>query len=160
LAALGVAIENGLVNCKESVKLAEKSRVPAEGIESQEITKVLPRSCAEAADNLKRDRESYEAGNIFPRRLIDGIIDRLHGYEDRDLCENLISKPEELQTVLDRFLDYGEKENAYSLTYVVNVLKTYFNGRVDQFGMIATLASWRSRVQIPARPPENRVPCR
>ena len=26
-------------------------------------------------------------------------------------------------------------------------------GRVDQFGTIATLASWRSRVQIPARPP-------
>ena len=25
-------------------------------------------------------------------------------------------------------------------------------GRVDQSGMIATLASWRSRVQIPARP--------
>ncbi len=28
-------------------------------------------------------------------------------------------------------------------------------GRVDQPGMIATLASWRSRVQIPARPPER-----
>ena len=27
-------------------------------------------------------------------------------------------------------------------------------GRVDQPGMIATLASWRSRVQIPARPLE------
>ena len=28
------------------------------------------------------------------------------------------------------------------------------SGRVDQLGMIATLASSRSRVQIPSRPPE------
>jgi hypothetical protein len=28
-------------------------------------------------------------------------------------------------------------------------------GRVDQSGMIATLASWRSWVQIPARPPNT-----
>ena len=29
------------------------------------------------------------------------------------------------------------------------------HGRVDQFGMIATLASWRPRVQIPPRPPDT-----
>lgn len=107
LAALGVAIENGLNNGNVSVKLAEKLRVPADGSESQESNGVLPRSCAEAADNLMRDRELYEAESIFPRRVIDGIIEKLRRYEDRDMWANLMSKPEELQTVLDRFLDYG-----------------------------------------------------
>jgi hypothetical protein len=32
-------------------------------------------------------------------------------------------------------------------------MKILPDGRVDQLGMIATLASWRPRVQIPPRPP-------
>src|SRR3990172_3867504 len=43
--------------------------------------------------------------------------------------------------------------NAYSLSLRVKVSAAYLNGRVDQPGMIATLASWRSRVRIPPRPP-------
>jgi hypothetical protein len=42
-----------------------------------------------------------------------------------------------------------------ALYLILNVLFREIYGRVDQPGMIATLASWRSRVQIPARPRHN-----
>jgi hypothetical protein len=45
------------------------------------------------------------------------------------------------------------KENAYRLMLWVKVSEASVFGRVDQPGMIATLASWRPRVQIPLRPP-------
>ena len=48
---------------------------------------------------------------------------------------------------------------AHGLSLMVKVLEIKPYGRVDQFGMIATLASWRPRVQIPPRPP-NPLPVR
>ena len=48
------------------------------------------------------------------------------------------------------FIDMG---NAYSLSFRVKLSAAQIDGRVDQLGMIATLASWRPRVQIPLRPP-------
>ncbi len=57
-----------------------------------------------------------------------------------------------------------EVAEAFSATLHIRLKKRLLNeadfriesgqfGRVDQSGMIATLASWRSRVQIPPRPP-------
>ena len=45
------------------------------------------------------------------------------------------------------------QRNAYRLMLQVKVSAVMLFGRVDQLGMIATLASWRPRVQIPSRPP-------
>jgi post-segregation antitoxin (ccd killing protein) len=59
-----------------------------------------------------------------------------------------------MEQALSSILDYIETENIKTgsefLTEGSFPKKPL--GRVDQPGMIATLASWRSRVQIPARP--------
>jgi hypothetical protein len=60
-----------------------------------------------------------------------------------------------MEQALSSILDYIETENIKTGLEFLNErsFPRESSGRVDQPGMIATLASWRSRVQIPARPP-------
>lgn len=46
----------------------------------------LPASCAQSADCLQSDRELYEAANVFPKAMIDGVIARLKAHNDADLA--------------------------------------------------------------------------
>ena len=59
------------------------------------------------------------------------------------------------ENALSSIIDYLESQNIKqsSVSLTEGSLLRETSGRVDQPGMIATLASWRSRVQIPARPP-------
>jgi glutamine synthetase len=107
LAALGMAIDNGLTNGKESIEFTKETLVSDRKLKRQGKIGVLPRSCVEAADYLSSDKQPYTTGGVFPNRLIDGIIDRLRAYADKDLWKNLIDKPEELQRVLNSFLYFG-----------------------------------------------------
>ena len=60
-----------------------------------------------------------------------------------------------MEQALSSILDYVESQNIKTGSEFLT--EGSFSkkplGRVDQPGTIATLASWRSRVQIPARPP-------
>lgn len=106
LAGLALAANYGLENSAESLKMVED--LHAESVQDERKRfKVLPRSCNEAAANLVRDRKFYQTEGVFPQKLLDGIIQRLNGYDDRNLWKELSEKPEELQKMLVQYLHYG-----------------------------------------------------
>jgi glutamine synthetase len=105
-AAMVVAAEHGLTNHKESLRFAEDLHVEGAFKEGgREL--VLPRSCAEAAEGLEKDRQFFEADGVFPVSLVDETISRLKGYEDRDLWRKVVDNPEETEKLLEQYFNYG-----------------------------------------------------
>jgi len=106
LAGIAVAVEYGLKNPEKAMKIADD--LNAENmVKRNKKYRVLPLSCVEAAENLKRDRKYYEADGVFPERVIDGIIEKLESYKDRDLWKKLADKPEKIEDLLCKYLYYG-----------------------------------------------------
>jgi glutamine synthetase len=103
---LALAAEFGLRNCKESLKAADDLHVEVGGREPKGL-KALPCSCSESADNLERDRKLYEAGDVFPKRLIDKTVDRLRACKDGGLKKMVTEKPEEVEKLIRQYLHYG-----------------------------------------------------
>jgi len=105
-AAMAVAVEHGLKNQKESLKFAEDLHVEGSFSEGgREL--VLPKSCAEAAEGLEKDRQFFEADGVFPPSLMDKTISRLKGYGDRELWRKVIDTPEEVDGLLEEYFNYG-----------------------------------------------------
>lgn len=59
----------------------------------------LPTSCAESADELEAARELFEADDVFPRELIDAVLDGLRAHDDAPLLKKA-SKDEQLRAKL------------------------------------------------------------
>ncbi len=105
-AGLAIAANYGLENSKESLKIAEDLHADPARHEEKRF-RVLPRSCAEAAKNLAKNRKYYEASGVFPRPLIDKTISKLNSYKDGNLWKELSNKPEAMQKALSQYLQYG-----------------------------------------------------
>jgi glutamine synthetase len=105
-AGMSVGVDFGLRNPEEALKIAEALHVSGNDPERKPL-KVLPRSCSESAENLERHRKFYEAGGVFPKKLIDKIIELLKSYEDKNLLEELAHEPEEIEKVLKQYRHYG-----------------------------------------------------
>ncbi len=106
LAGIAIAVEYGLKNPKEAMKIAEDLNTE-NGVKGDKKYKLLPLSCVEAAKNLKRNRKYYEADGVFPKRVIDGIINKLESYKDKDLWKKIADKPEKIEDLLWKYLYYG-----------------------------------------------------
>jgi len=106
LAGLSVAATYGLKNSKEASKIAEDLHVEATSRERKNL-KVLPASCSESADNLKKDRQFYEADGVFPRRLIDKTVEKLKAYQDKGLSNRISDKPKEIEKMIMEYLHCG-----------------------------------------------------
>lgn len=105
-AAMAVAAEHGLADQKESLKIAEDLHVDGSFPEGKKEL-VLPRSCAEAAEGLKKDRRFFEADGVFPQNLVSKTIDKLESYEDRDLWRKVTDNPKDIENVVERYLNHG-----------------------------------------------------
>jgi glutamine synthetase len=106
LAGLAIAAEYGLNNSEETVRIAEDLHVDGGGDRSQKLQD-LPRSCAESAANLRRQRHFYEANRTFPRKLIDSVLRKLEAYGDKNLWKALSAKPEMFETLVTQYMHYG-----------------------------------------------------
>ncbi|NIO37215.1 glutamine synthetase [Candidatus Bathyarchaeota archaeon] len=107
LAGIAVAIEYGLSHSKEAIDVAEELNTDKISSEAKEY-KLLPLSCRESAENLKRDRKHYEIDGIFPEKVIDGIVNKLKSYPDQDAQEMLgDSSRIKIQELLSRYLYHG-----------------------------------------------------
>jgi len=106
LAGIAVAVEYGLKNPKEATKTAEELSIKNLAKKAKEY-KLLPQSCDEAAKNLERDRDYYEANGVFPKKVIDGIISKLESYKDKGLWKKLADKPEEIHEMLWEYSHSG-----------------------------------------------------
>jgi glutamine synthetase len=105
LAGLALATDYGLENSEESLEVAEN--LHAESLHEKARFDVLPRSCCEAAHNLLKDRKLYEANGVFPVKLIDKTAKRLEDYNDEGLWKELSGSPEQIQTLLTRYLHHA-----------------------------------------------------
>jgi len=105
-AGMAVAVNYGLRNFEEALKIAEDLCVKGTGGRRKRL-KVLPRSCSESAENLRKDRKFYEADDVFPKKVIDKTIEKLRAYRDKDLWKNLAGKPEKIESMLRQYLHYG-----------------------------------------------------
>ena len=105
-AGIALAVNYGLENSEEALKMAEDLHIEGTGSKRKRL-KVLPRSCSETAKNLRKDRRFYEANSVFPKKLVDKTIDKLKAYRDKDLWKNLGDKPEKVENVLKQYLHCG-----------------------------------------------------
>ncbi len=106
LAGLALAANYGLDNAAKSLRESEAFHSQPTKNEHDSFGP-LPHSCIEAAENLQRDREYYEADDVFPSRIIDRTIQKLTCYDDRNLWNDLFSKPEEIEKILGQYLHCG-----------------------------------------------------
>jgi len=106
LAGIALAVEYGLRNPKEATKIAENLHTERM-VKGNKKFRLLPQSCSESAELLRRDRKYYETDAVFPRRVIDVIINRLKSYMDKDLWEKLADRPEKIEDLLWKYLHYG-----------------------------------------------------
>lgn len=67
----------------------------------------LPASCEESADYLQQQRSVYEAHQVFSPKLIDGIIEKLKAYQDKNLRQEISNSPEKIEELVERFIDAG-----------------------------------------------------
>ena len=102
MAGLAVAVRHGLEmeNALEIAKrlYASKGRVVTLEKWEGEIRRRVPSSCDESAENLLRDRETYQEYGVFPPEVIDGVVAKLRSYNDRGLISR--SSPDELKKVM------------------------------------------------------------
>lgn len=105
LAGLTVAIEHGLKNHEESLKVAEELHLEESG--KKRRMKRLPKSCNESASNLKRDRKYYEGEGVFPRAVIDMTVKKLRAYKDNDLAQKFREEPQKVEKLMQAYLHYG-----------------------------------------------------
>ncbi len=105
LAGIAVAVEYGLKNPKETMKISDD--LNADSSNKDGTLSILPLSCEEAAEYLERDRSYYEETGVFPKVVIDGTITKLRFYKDKGIWERLMNRPDEIAEMLQKYLDYG-----------------------------------------------------
>jgi glutamine synthetase len=106
LAGLAVAARHGL-EMKDALEYAEKLYCDVNIFDREDIQEKLPQlpaSCAESAEYLLKDRKIYEKDGVFPPAVIDGTVEMLRSYDDKDLSQRLFGKQEEIQKLVDEYL--------------------------------------------------------
>ena len=111
LAGLTVAARHGL-EMKNALSFAQQTYVDVNIFEEKHTHRVkelqqLPVSCWQSADYLEKQRAVYEAGNVFPPVIIDGIIRRLKSYNDQHLREQIKDNEKEIMKLVNNYLHCG-----------------------------------------------------
>ncbi len=111
LAGLTVAARHGLTS-KDSLKFAEKTYVDInifddENKEKANSLDVLPTSCVQSAQELKRQRDIYLKHDVFTEDLIDEIIDRLTAFNDKNLRKEVEKDEEKMLDLVDQYFYCG-----------------------------------------------------
>lgn len=108
LAGLTVAAKYGM-DMKDALEYADKLYVDVNIFDEdkkalRDKLPQLPTSCWESAECLLEDREIYERGGVFSPALIDGTLDMLRSYDDKDLSERLFGKEDEIEKIVEKYL--------------------------------------------------------
>ena len=111
LAGLAVACRHGF-EIENALDIAEKTYVNVNIHQKENEDKLkslaqLPDSCEASADCLQQQRAIFEQYNVFSPAMIDGIIRRLRGYEDKTLRADLEGKPMEMLDLVHKYFHCG-----------------------------------------------------
>ncbi len=109
LAGLAVAARHG-IEMENAIEYADKlyagvNIFKEEHKDLQEKLPQLPASCWESAESLLADRAIYEEDEVFSPMVIDGVVESLKGFNDKDLSERLYGNTGEIQKLVDEFLN-------------------------------------------------------
>jgi glutamine synthetase len=110
-AGLTVAARHGL-EMKDALQIAEDTYVDVNIFEEKHKTRVshlaqLPFSCSQSADYLEQHRSIYEAYDVFPKQIIDGIIRHLKSFNDINLLERIKGNEKEILKLVNQYLHCG-----------------------------------------------------
>jgi glutamine synthetase len=111
LAGLTVAARHGL-EMKTALSFAEKTYVDVNIFDEKHKDRVnklqqLPDSCWHSADCLEKQRTLYEEHDVFPPKIVDGIIKKLRSFKDIDLRDKLKDNEKELLKLVNTYLHCG-----------------------------------------------------
>ncbi len=110
-AGLTVAARHGL-EMKNALAFAEKTYVDVNIFEEKYKARVselqqLPVSCAHSAEYLEKQRHIYEEHDIFPPRIINGLIRYLGNFNDQDLRNSVKDNEKEIMKLVNTYLHCG-----------------------------------------------------
>lgn len=64
----------------------------------------LPNSCYSSALCLEKDSDFYQKEGVFPKGTIDGFVEKLKNYKDKDLSERLYKNTESIKELVDTYI--------------------------------------------------------
>jgi glutamine synthetase len=67
----------------------------------------LPFSCWHSAEALERQRKIYEEYDIFPPKIVDGLIRYLKSFNDQNLRESIKDNEKEIMKLVNAYLHCG-----------------------------------------------------
>ncbi len=110
-AGLTVAARHGL-EMDNALELAKQTYVDVNIFEEKYKSRVnqlkqLPCSCVQSAEFLEKQRGIYEAHEVFPHKIIDGLICYLKGFNDQQLRESIKNNEEEIMKLVGKYLHCG-----------------------------------------------------
>jgi len=111
LAGLAVAARSGF-EMNNALEFARKTYVDVNIFHEENKKKAaslghLPASCWESAEMLNKQREIYERHNVFPPKIIDGIINDLKKFKDKYFRKNLENNPGKMMEIVRRHYHCG-----------------------------------------------------
>lgn len=111
IAAMVVAARTGFEN-GNSLQRAKEMYVSVnihndENKEKLAQLKSLPDSCMASADALEADRQIFEKYDIFSSQMIDGIINKLRGFNDRTLRADIGTNQEKMLDLVKKYWHCG-----------------------------------------------------
>ena len=97
---------------QNALEMAERTYVDVNIFEEKYKSRVtqleqLPLSCWESAGSLEKQRKIYEAYDIFPPKIIDGLVRYLKSFNDMNLRESVRDNEKEIMKLVNRYLHCG-----------------------------------------------------
>ena len=92
----------------DSLEIAENTYIDGDINNVNNETKLnilehLPTSCHESAEQLELKKNVYMHHGVFSAGMINGITKGLFAYEDKNIREEIASKPELMQELVDKY---------------------------------------------------------
>lgn len=111
MAGLVVAARYGF-EMENALKFAEQTYVSFNIHKDENADKTttldsLPSSCWESAESLESMRDIYQAHGVFSKELIDGLINDLRRFNDKNLRHELYKNPEMIHRLAKQFYYCG-----------------------------------------------------
>jgi glutamine synthetase len=110
-AGLTVAARHGF-EMENALEFAEKRYVDVNIFEEKHQSRVselqqLPFSCWHSAEALERQRKIYEEYDIFPPKIVNGLIRYLKSFNDQNLRESIKDNEKEIMKLVNAYLHCG-----------------------------------------------------
>jgi glutamine synthetase len=111
LAGLTVAARHGL-QMKDALEFAEKTYVKVNIFEEKHKDILanlfsLPSSCMESADWLEKQADIYLQHDVFSRNIINGVVNELKKYNDKNLMSELGNDNEKIMSLVSKYIHCG-----------------------------------------------------